>query len=286
MSGSATAGQKAGSAQFDVTAVRQHRAERLVDQLAEESPVALTYNGEPYVVMMATPRDLEDFALGFSLTEALIASPDELSGLKVTPLGEEADGGFQVDMQIPEARWRALADRRRNLSGRSGCGLCGAQSISAAIRHPRRVSAGLQVEDKALSRALRSIGKFQEINAVTGAIHAAAWARVDGHIIAVREDVGRHNALDKLLGALVRRGEDFGRGFVLVTSRASYEMVLKAAMMGVALVVAISAPTAFAIRLAEEAGMTLIGFAREDRYVIYSCPARVGGLEVAGESVH
>lgn len=286
MNGSEVTGKSEGSAQFDVTAVRQHRAERLVDRLVEESPVALVYNGEPYVVMMVTPRDLEEFALGFSLTEALIAKPDELQDLKVTPLGEEVDDGFQVDMAIPEARWEALADRRRNLSGRSGCGLCGAQSISAAIRHPQRVSAGLRVEDEVLSRALGSIRSLQEINAVTGAIHAAAWARGDGEIVALREDVGRHNALDKLIGALVRRGEDFGRGFVIVTSRASYEMVLKAAMMGVALMMAISAPTAFAVRLAEEAGMTVIGFARDDRYVIYSCPARVRGLEAVGEAMH
>ena len=257
-----------------------------MDRLAEETPVALVYNDEPYVVMMATPGDLEDFALGFSLTEALISNADELQDLKVTSLGDSADDGFQIDMRIPDDRWTALAERRRNLSGRSGCGLCGAQSISAAIRHPRRVYAGLQVEDKVLYRALGSIRKFQKINAETGAIHAAAWARSNGEIVTLREDVGRHNALDKLIGALVKRGEDFGRGFVLVTSRASYEMVLKSAMMGVGLMMAISAPTAFAIRLAEEAGMTLIGFAREDRYVIYSCPARVSGLEVVGEAMH
>lgn len=283
---SSTSGEASGSAQFDVTAVRQGRAERLTDRLAEESPVALVYNDEPYVVMMATPRDLEDFALGFSLTEGLIGDASEMLELRVTPLGEDADNGYQVDMRIPDTRWQALSERRRNLSGRSGCGLCGAQSISTAIRHPRRVSAGLQITEQALYHALGSIRQLQEINAITGAIHAAAWARKTGEIVALREDVGRHNALDKLIGALVVRGEDFTEGFVLVTSRASYEMVLKSAVMGIALMMAISAPTAFAIRLAEEAGMTLIGFARENRYVIYSCPRRIQGLEVAQEPMH
>lgn len=264
-----------GYAQLAVTTVRDDVIEHVQDCVAAEVPVALVYNDEPYVVMMATPMDLEDFSLGFSLSEGLIETPAELQSVRVTALGADADNGYQVDLQIPPLRQQALAGRRRNLNGRSGCGLCGAQSIEAAIRHPRRVPAGTRIGDEALRRALSALRQRQTINAHTGATHAAAWAQPDGSIQLVREDVGRHNALDKLIGALAARRHDFTRGFLLITSRASYEMVLKSAMMGIPFVVAISAPTTFATQLAEEAGMTLVGFARERGYVIYACPARL-----------
>ncbi len=270
-----TLGSAAGHTSLEVIAVRGNAVERVQDCVAEEVPVALVYNDQPYVVMMATPGDLEDFALGFSLSEELIESADELQSVRVTSLGAEADNGFQIDLQIPSQRQEALASRQRNLNGRSGCGLCGAQSIEAAIRHPRRVPAGMQIEDSALRFALSAMRQHQVINARTGATHAAAWARPDGSILLLREDVGRHNALDKLIGALAAQQHDFARGFLLITSRASYEMVLKSATMGTPFLIAISAPTAFATRLAEEAGMTLVGFARERGYVIYACPARL-----------
>lgn len=265
----------AGSVELAVLSVRRGHVASLVDVLAAEVPVALVYNDAPYVVMMATPCDLEDFALGFSLSEGLIDYAEELQQLRITPLGEAADDGFQIDLRIPAGRWQALSERRRNLSGRSGCGLCGAQSIAGAIRHPRRVAAGRSVEESAVFSALHGIRRLQAINTRTGATHAAAWAQADGRVAGLREDVGRHNALDKLIGAMVAEGRRFDDGFALITSRASYEMVLKSAVMGIGLVAAISAPTAFAVRLAEEAGMTLIGFARDHGYVVYSCPARL-----------
>lgn len=265
----------AGYARLPVTQVRAGQRRQDLDSVAEEAPIALVYNDEPFVVMMATPLDLSDFALGFSLSEGLIESPAELLSLRVTQLGEDAAQGLQIDLRIPPARQHALAARRRNLDGRSGCGLCGAQSIASAIRPPRRVPAGAVVEDAALRHALASLRERQLINAETGATHAAAWADMDGRIDCVREDVGRHNALDKLIGALASRGESLSAGFIVVTSRASYEMVLKAASMGVSLLAAISAPTTLAVRLAEEAGLTLVGFARGDAYTVYACPARL-----------
>jgi len=265
----------AGYARLAVAQVRAGQRRQGFDNVAEEAPVALVYNDQPFVVMMATPLDLSDFALGFSLSEGLIESPAELLSLRVTPLGEDAAQGLQIDLQVPLVRQHALAARRRNLDGRSGCGLCGAQSIESAIRPPRRVPAGAVVEDAALRRALASLRERQLINAETGATHAAAWADVDGRIDFVREDVGRHNALDKLIGALAARGQAFSAGFIVVTSRASYEMVLKAASVGVPLIAAISAPTTLAVRLAEDAGMTLVGFARGDAYTVYACPARL-----------
>lgn len=264
-----------GCAQLMVTTVRGDVVERVLDCVAEEIPVALVYNDEPYVVMMTTPADLEDFALGFSLSEGLIEATEELQSIRVTALGVEVGNGYQIDLQIPPLRQQALASRRRNLNGRSGCGLCGAQSIEAAIRHPRRVPAGTRIDDGALRRALSALRQRQNINARTGATHAAAWAQPDGSIQLVREDVGRHNALDKLIGALAAQRHDFTCGFLLITSRASYEMVLKSATMGIPFIVAISAPTTFATQLAEEAGMTLVGFARERGYVVYACPARL-----------
>jgi len=241
------------------------------DYLAEEVPVALIYNGQPHVVMMATPSDLEAFAIGFSLSEAIVTRPDAVTVRAITT----HDNGYEIALQIPEARHAALADRRRNLVGRSGCGLCGSETIAEAMRPPRRVPAGLVIETTALVIALDALRAQQTINGLTGATHAAAWAEPDGSLRAVCEDVGRHNALDKLIGTLVQQGLDPSRGFAVITSRASYEMVLKASTVGIPMVVAISAPTALAVRLAEEAGLTLVGFARARNHVVYACPARL-----------
>ncbi len=248
------------------------------DQVAEEVPVALIYNGEPHVVMMATPSELEDFAGGFSVTEGIVASLYEIEDLQIVALPQDAahvGGGFEISMRIPAARAAALSQRQRNLQGRTGCGLCGAQTIAEAQRMPRRVPAATPVAAAAVRRALESLRQQQPINRATGATHAAAWATPDGAIVALREDVGRHNALDKLIGQLLATHVDLAAGFLVITSRASYEMVLKASMVGIALVVAVSAPTAYAIRIAEEAGITLVGFAQPERQVIYSCPGRL-----------
>jgi len=235
------------------------------DQVAEEAPVALVYNGEPHVVMLATPLDLEDFAVGFSLTEGLVAAVDELRSVRVHHRTE----GIEVRIRIPEARFQAMAGRQRNLTGRTGCGLCGSATLQQAVRHPPRVSAAVKVHRHDLSAALEAMAERQGLNRITGAVHAAGWFVPGAGLQAVREDVGRHNALDKLLGLLARTGFDRDAGFVVVTSRASYEMVQKCAALGIGFLAAISAPTGLAIRLAEEAGVTLVGFARGENCVVY-----------------
>jgi FdhD protein len=254
--------------------IRRFRDGRVVDAtdaIAEEVPVALVYNDRPHVVMMATPRDLEDFALGFSLSEAVIGARDELASIETQTLLE----GIEVRMRIPDARADALESRRRNLTGRTSCGLCGAQALEDAVRQPPAVGQGPAIDAAILHRALEQMHDLQPLNVATGATHAAAWARADGTIVAVREDVGRHNALDKLVGALSNAREAVDGGFLVVTSRASYEMVQKSATVGIALLAAISAPTALAIHLAEETGMTLIGFARPNGHVVYANARRI-----------
>jgi FdhD protein len=237
------------------------------DQVAEEAPIALLYNGNPHVVMLATPLDLEDFAIGFSLTEGLIANPAELLSVRAHQRAE----GIEVRIRVPEERFQAsIASNARNLTGRTGCGLCGSATLRQAVKHPPPVGPGAMVGPQDLQNALAMISEHQSVNRITGAVHAAAWYDVNDRSILVREDVGRHNALDKLIGALVRRRNITSGGFAVVTSRASYEMVQKCASAGIALLAAISAPTGLAIRLAEETGLTLIGFARGENCVIYA----------------
>ena len=250
---------------------RDGRDEADQDSIAEEVPIALVYNERPHVVMMATPRDLDDFALGFSLSEAVIARADELAEITTQTLLE----GIEVRLMIPIARAEMLEQRRRNLTGRTSCGLCGTQALEDALRQPLPVSGGPCIDAEILQRALAQLHTRQPLNTVTGATHAAAWARADGRIVLLREDVGRHNALDKLIGAMARAGAEPQRGFLVITSRASYEMVHKAATVGITLIAAISAPTALAIHLADEAGVTLIGFARHESHVVYTQSQRV-----------
>jgi FdhD protein len=247
----------------------QHSEEQ--DYVAEEVPIVLVYNGISHVVMLATPTNLEDFALGFSLTEGIIRSPKEFLSAKVY----QRANGIEVNIKIPPERFQCLSDKGRNLTGRTGCGLCGASTLKQAIRQPAPVHSNISVTATQLTAALADLQHKQSLNQLTGAIHAAAWVEPMRGIIEVREDVGRHNALDKLLGLLSRTEKDIHSGFILVTSRASYEMVQKTASLGIGLLVAISAPTGLAIRLAEEAGVTLVGFARHDKHVIYSHPQRI-----------
>ncbi|MFA6052104.1 MAG: formate dehydrogenase accessory sulfurtransferase FdhD [Methylobacter sp.] len=241
------------------------------DYIAEEVPISLIYNGVPHVVMLATPTDLEEFALGFSITEGIIKSPQELLSARVY----NRSNGIEVQLKIPENRFQCLADKGRNLTGRTGCGLCGASTLQQAIRQPSPVNNGLTLSAKDLFSALTEIKQRQKLNQLTGSVHAAAWAVPGQGILDIREDVGRHNALDKLIGFLLRTGKDLSAGFVIVTSRASYEMVQKTAWVGITLLAAISAPTGLAIRLANEAGLTLIGFARDDQHVVYTHPQRL-----------
>lgn len=241
------------------------------EQIVEETPVVIVYNAIPHVVMMATPQDLEDFVLGFSITEELIRTAADLVGVKVVRYGQ----GIEVQATVDDACEAVVAARTRRLTGRTGCGICGTDSIDAVMKTPRQVRSGRPVRPDAISRALDELSRKQRLNAASGAVHAAAWVRTDGAVEEVREDVGRHNALDKLIGALLRRAADPESGFILVTSRASFEMVQKAAVFGAPLLAAISGPTGLAVRVAEQSGMTLVGFARGDRLTVYTHPVRL-----------
>jgi FdhD protein len=241
------------------------------DYIAEEVPVSLVYNGVPHVVMLATPTNLEEFALGFSITEGIIKTPQELLSARIY----NRSNGIEVYLQIPKQRFDCLADKGRNLTGRTGCGLCGASTLQQAIRQPNIVNGDLTLSASELFSALADIKLRQKLNQLTGSVHAAAWVVPGQGVVDIREDVGRHNALDKLIGLLLRSGRNLASGFVIVTSRASYELVQKAACVGITMLAAISAPTGLAIRLADEAGLTLIGFARDDQHVVYTHPQRL-----------
>jgi len=245
------------------------------DRIAAEVPVALTYNRVSHVVMMATPADLEDLALGFSVTEGLIGGPTDLLGTRVIP----RPGGLELAMTITPDWFDRLATRRRNMAGRTGCGLCGAENIEQALRIPPPVRQTLQVGHAALQRAVGALHRHQPLQADTGATHGAAWCGTDGTVLELREDVGRHNALDKLIGSLLRSRFDPGSGFALVSSRASYEMVYKAAAAGIELLAAVSAPTTLAVEFAERCGVTLVGFARPGRHNVYTFADRIADGE-------
>lgn len=260
-----------GARRREAIRVTAGRSESRRELVAEEEPIALVFNGLSYAVMMATPADLEDFALGFALTEAILASPDELYDVEV----ERFARGAEVRMRVASERFAALRDRQRNLAGRTGCGLCGVDTIAEALRPVARVASELAISAQAIYTAMQSFPDRQSLNREVGAIHAAAFARPDGSLVVVREDVGRHNALDKLAGHLATAGIDGGTGFVVVSSRCSYEMVHKTAAAGVPLIASVSAPTALAVEFAEEAGVGLCAFAREGRFTIYARPERV-----------
>jgi FdhD protein len=243
----------------------------------EESAVAFTYNGTSHAVMMATPKDLEDFAFGFSLTEGIISSPDEIESLDIIDTG----CGMELRMWLAAPRQQALIARRRHLAGPTGCGLCGIESLDEACRPPPLVPDGLPFAPRDIMRAMESVSAAQPLNRETRAMHGAAFWEPSLGLVAMREDVGRHNALDKLGGALARGRIACGRGLVLLTSRVSVEMIQKSAFIGAPLVVAISAPTALAIRTAESAGITLVAVARGDGFEIFTHPHRITKEPVA-----
>jgi FdhD protein len=252
---------------------RDGRLQSVNDAIAEEVPVAMVYNGVSFAVMMATPQDLHDFALGFSLSEGLISHADQLQAIQSHALLEGIELAMTVEEKAPAAQ---LSQRNeRLLPGRGGCGVCGARNLEDAVRQPQRTENTLRLRREALERAFADLQSHQPMNIATGAVHAAAWADLGGNIVIVREDVGRHNALDKLIGAMHRAGIAANTGFVLLTSRASYEMVIKAASAGVGVLAAISAPTALAIELARSAGLTLIGFVRPGGHNVYTHPERL-----------
>jgi FdhD protein len=245
--------------------------------IAAEVPVALAYNGVSHVVMMATPSDLADFALGFSVSEGILADAKELLGLEI----EEGETGIRVSMTIAPERFAGLKERRRNMTGRTGCGLCGVDDLTQVARPLPRVGTGVKVGVGAIHRALSALPARQPANMETGAVHAAAWAGPTGDIAIVREDVGRHNALDKLIGAMERGQIDPEAGFAVITSRCSFEMVQKAATIRIPILVAISAPTTMALRIAEQTGITLVALARSDSLTVYANPGRIRGISGA-----
>jgi FdhD protein len=236
------------------------------DRLAAETPVALEYNGISHATLLATPADLHDFARGFSLTEGIVSSLADIRGID---LREEANG-IVIALEVSSACLFRLKERRRAMAGRTGCGLCGVETLSEVLRPLAPVTRGPAMRVGAILQGMAAMRERQTLHDATGATHAAAWMNSEGNVQQVREDVGRHNALDKLLGALVLDGTDFSRGAVLVSSRASFEMVQKTAAMGAGVLAAVSAPTALAVRLAVQTGVSLIGFARGRDCSIYT----------------
>lgn len=255
---------------FKVTQWRDGNLQNTQDCLAEETPVALIYNGVSHAVMLATAYDLEDFALGFSLSEGIVQNVSELYEVEV----QVQSNGIELHCEIASERFAQLKERRRTLAGKTGCGLCGAENLAQAMRYPPALKTQLTFEATSIVHGLQAIQSQQKLQQQTGATHASAYVQSDGMVSLVREDVGRHNALDKLIGALAKQASDKA-GFIITTSRASFEMVQKTASAGVSMLVAVSAPTGLAVRVAEQCGLTLVGFARENRYVIYSHGDRI-----------
>lgn len=241
------------------------------DAVAQEVPVALSYNGVSHVVMMASPTQLEEFALGFSLTEGIISGPQDIYATDIS----QQDQGIELALTVSNRSFATVQKQRRNMTGRTGCGLCGAESLAQVHKALAPVSPNFLITHQAIEAASLSLSSQQPLQLLAGAVHAAAWCTIDGNIVCVREDVGRHNALDKLVGALWADQVFEQPGFLLISSRASFEMVQKAGSVGIAIVVALSAPTSLAIDIAGEAGITLVGFSRAGRHVSYTHPERL-----------
>jgi FdhD protein len=263
--------ERAGSQE---RAVRRHRAgarpAAATDRVAEEMPVALVFNGISHAVMMATPRELEAFALGFALTEGLVAKRGDVFGIELVDHGSS----FEAQLTIAHEDFIQLKQQRRSMAGRSGCGVCGIESIELLDLQPSRISAAALHDEAtlplAIARAQLELDRHQDLMQQTGGVHAAAWCAPDGAVQRVCEDVGRHNALDKLIGHLAFDGADLRQGFVFMSSRASYELVRKAARMNIPMLATISAPSTLAIDIATEAGMKLVSFCRQDGCVEYT----------------
>jgi FdhD protein len=242
------------------------------DAVAQEVPVALEFNGLSHAVMLATPADLEDFALGFSLTEGLVDHLGQVHDLEI----DRSAQGITVALTVASACFARFKDRRRSMAGRTGCGLCGAENLAQALRPTTELSASVSTySPEAVLRGMNQLRSHQALLAATGATHAAAWCDAQGQLHALREDVGRHNALDKLIGALLRPASPWlalgpQAGFVVVSSRASHEMVQKTAAAGIALMAAVSGVTALAIDTAARSGLCLVGFARPPQFSVYT----------------
>ena len=250
--------------------------------IPEETALALTYNGGTYAVMMGTPRDLHDFAIGFSLSEGIVHSPDDICSLDIV----ELDDGIELRMWLAPSKAEFISQRRRHIAGPTGCGICGIDSIAEAVRPAAIVRHGRSFSPHEIMTAMAGIAPLQQINIDTRAVHAAAfWTPARG-IVALREDVGRHNALDKLAGALALETVAPSEGMVLLTSRVSVEMVQKTAAIGAPLMVAVSAPTALAVRMADTAGITLAAIARSDGFEVFTHPERIVASVEATEGAY
>ncbi len=256
----------------DTIRLTKNKVVNTLDSVAVETPVALVINGEPHVVMMASPHELDDFAIGFCITENLIRAADDIDYLDIT----SCEAGLQIHVRFKENDEIQGETRKRNLTGRTGCGLCGTALIEEAVRNTPVIDSDLKVTPEQITRALDLVEGNQPVKSQTGAVHAAAWFSVADNLNVIREDVGRHNALDKLVGHMHSDKQvNPESGFMVITSRASYEMVTKTAFAGVAVLVAASAPTSLAIEIAEKSHMTLVGFARNESCVIYTHPERI-----------
>lgn len=246
-------------------------------QLADEVAVALTYNGASYTVMMATPMDLEDFAVGFSVTEGVVRDANEIDAVEI----REVESGIDARIWISGDAAERLTKRRRILAGPVGCGMCGLERLAAAMRPVPPVNSGLIATAEMIRAAIAALPEHQTLNHVTRAVHAAAFWTPRGGLELVREDVGRHNAFDKMAGGLLRQRIRMRAGMVLLTSRLSVELVQKAAMTGVTILVAVSAPTTLAVEVANSAGITLVAVARADGFEVFTHPHRVLGADLA-----
>lgn len=260
-----------GAVERGVAAWSDRADEGLSDWIAQEVPVAIVYNGISHAVMMASPLDLEAFVLGFSLTEGIVESARDIYSTDIV----RQENGIEVLLEISSKCFMNLKTRRRNLSGRSGCGICGIESLEQIQQQINPVEATFGISHVAINNATRSILDHQPLQEVTGAVHGAAWCDQQGNIALVCEDVGRHNALDKLVGTLWPAGNFDLPGFLLMSSRASFEILNKAAKAGIAVVVAMSAPTSLAIDIANKTGITLVGFSRQGRHVVYANSQRI-----------
>jgi FdhD protein len=266
----------------DRLAWRDNRLSEGARAIPEETALALTYNGGTYAVMMGTPQNLEDFAVGFSVNEGIVQSPEEIASLEIV----ELEDGIELRMWLAEEKAARLSERRRHIAGPTGCGLCGIDSIAEAVRPAAVVAKGRSFGSRELMTAMASLPPLQPINVETRAVHAAAFWKPAVGIVALREDVGRHNALDKLAGALAQVKAPASEGVVLLTSRVSVEMVQKTAAIGAPVMVAVSAPTALAVKMAEAAGITLVAVARSDGFEIFTHPDRIASAAVTQGTAH